>query len=135
MDSFSAAILGLPKLMSESNIHTEYPANMDDQNEPDSTFQFTLPGGSTDVSSAIALFRVTRIMAKVLDEVYPAASSHKLSLGKINALSNELGVWLQSLDPHHRLQFVQDKPSTSAVGSRSPFLVSFPFLFEIKLTE
>lgn len=121
--SFSAAILGLPKLMNETDIHAEYPADIDDQNISQNGFQSTLPGESTRISSALALFRVSRIMSKVLDEVYPAASSHELSLGKISTLNDELGIWLQSLGSHHRLQFVQDKPSTNVIGSRSPFLV------------
>lgn len=82
-----------------------------------------MSGESTKISSALALFRVSRIMSKVLDEIYPAASSHELSLEKIRNLNDELGTWLQSLVSHHRLQFVQDKPSMNVIGSRSPFLV------------
>lgn len=109
--------------MNESDIEAEYPLDIDDENVSERGFQSTLPGESTRVSSALALFRVARILSKVLDEVYPSTSSHELSLQKIGALNDELGVWLQSLAPHHRLQFVQDKPSTNVVGSRSPLLV------------
>ena len=63
-------------------------------------------------------------MAKVLDEIYPASLSYDLSLQKIGALNDELDAWLSSLPSHLRLQFIQDKPSTNVVGSRSPFLVS-----------
>ena len=121
--SFSAALLGLPKLLNESDIHAEYPVDVDDENVSEQGFQSTLPGESTRVSSALALFRVARIMSKVLEEIYPAASTHDLSLQKITALNDELDVWLESLAPHLRLQFVQDKPSTNVVGSRSPLLV------------
>ena len=121
--SFSAALLGLPKLLNESDIHTEYPADIDDENIFEHGFQSTLPGESTKVSSALALFRVARIMSKVLEQNYPAASSHALSLQKIAALNDELDVWLGSLAPHLRLHFVHDKPSTAVVGSRSPLLV------------
>lgn len=109
--------------MNESDIEAEYPSDIDDENVSEKGFQSTLPGESTRLSSALALFRVARILSKVLDEVYPSTSSHELSLQKIGALNDELGVWLQSLAPHHRLQFVQDKPSTNVVGSRSPLLV------------
>lgn len=121
--SFSAALLGLPKLMKESDIEAEYPSDIDDENISEKGFQSNLPGESTRISSALALFRVARILSKVLDEVYPSISYHELSLQKIGALNDELGVWLQSLAPQHRLQFVHDKPSTNVVGSRSPLLV------------
>ena len=121
--SFSAALLGLPKLLNESDIYAEYPADIDDENVSERGFQSTLPGESTRVSSALALFRIARIMSKVLEENYPAASTHDLSLQKIAALNDELDVWLGSLAPHLRLHFIQDKPSTNVVGSRSPLLV------------
>lgn len=122
--SFSAALLGLPKLLNESDVHSEYPADVDDENISEQGFQSTLPGESTRVSNALALFRMARILSKVLDDFYPAASFHDLSLQKIGALNDELDVWLGSLPPHLRLHFVQDKPSTSVIGSRSPLLVS-----------
>lgn len=116
-------MLGLPKLMNESYIHVEYPSDVDDENLSEQGFQSTLSGEPTRLSSALALFRVARILSKVLDEVYPARCSHELSLERTNALNEELGVWLQSLAPQHRLKFVQEKPSTDIVGSRSPLLV------------
>ncbi|KAL6715565.1 DNA-binding transcription factor cat8 [Lecanora helva] len=122
LDCFSAATLGLPKLLNNADIHAEYPADVDDENVSEQGFQSTLPGESTRVSSALALYRLSRILSKVLDENYPAASSHDLSLQTIGALNDELEVWLGSLPSHLRLQFVQDKPSTNVVGSRSPLL-------------
>lgn len=122
--SFSAAILGLPKLLNGVDIHAEFPADVDDENVSEQGFQPTLPGESTRVSSALALFRLTRIMSRVLDEIYPAAFSHEISLQKTGALNDELDIWLENLPPHLRLHFVQDKPSTNIIGSRSPLLVS-----------
>lgn len=121
--SFSAALLGLPKLLSDSDIHAEYPTDVDDENVSERGFQSTLPGEATRLGSALALFRASRIMSKVLDENYPAASSHDLSLQRIRALSDELDLWQNSLSSHLRLHFVQDKPSTNVVGSRAPLLV------------
>ena len=121
--SFSAALLGLPTLLNEDDIHAEYPSDIDDENVSERGFQSTLPGESTRLSSALALFRVSRILSKVLDQNYPAASTHDLSLQMITALNDELDVWLNNLAPHLRLHFVLDKPSTNVVGSRSPLLV------------
>ena len=122
--SFSAALLGLPKLLNDSDIYAEYPADVDDENVSERGFQSTLPGESTRLSNALALFRVSRILSTVLIEIYPAASSHDLSLQKIGVLSDELDNWQSSLPSHLRLQFVQDKPSANIVGSRSLLLVS-----------
>ena len=119
-------MLGLPKLLNESDVYTEYPADVDDENISERGFQSTLHGESTRVSGALALFRLARIMSNVLEENYPAASSHDLSLQKVAALNDELDVWLGSLAPHLRLHFVKDKPSTNIIGSRSPLLVYRP---------
>lgn len=121
--SFSAALLGLPKLLKECDICAEYPADIDDENVSERGFQSALPGESTRLSGALALFGAARILSKVLDEIYPAASSHDLSFQRIAGLSDELDNWQNSLPQHLRLQFVQDKPSTNVISSRSPLLV------------
>ena len=114
--------------MKDDDIHTEYPADVDDENLTERGFQPALPGEATKLCSALALFRVSSIMSRVLSEVYPAATSHETSLQKIGALSDELDGWREDLAPHLRLQFVQDKPSTNVVSSRSPLLVSNPLV-------
>ena len=118
-------MLGLPKLLNDCDIYTEYPADVDDENVSERGFQSTLPGESTRLSGALALFRAARIMSKVLDENYPAASSYEISLKRIAVLSDKLDNWQNSLPLHLRLQFAQDKPSTNIVSSRSPLLVCF----------
>ena len=110
--------------MKDDDIHTEYPADVDDENLSERGFQSASPGEATKLCSALALFRLSRIMSHILSEVYPAATSHETSLQKIAALSDELDEWRDDLASHLRLQFVQDKPSTKVVSSRSPLLVS-----------
>lgn len=121
--SFSAALLGLPTLLKDNDIETEYPSDVDDENVTERGFQPTLPGESTRLSSGLALFRLARIMSQVLVEIYPSTSSHNLSLHQLSTLSDKLDAWRDELAPHLRLQFVQDKPSTNVVSSRSPLLV------------
>lgn len=122
LDCFSAAILGLPKLMKEDDIQAEYPADLDDEYVTEKGFQPTLPGEYTRLSSALALFRATRVLAKVLEKNYPAATSHELSLQQMSSLETELDAWYDTLPSHLKLNFVQDKPSTDVTGSRSPLL-------------
>ncbi|KAJ2989186.1 hypothetical protein NUW58_g3597 [Xylaria curta] len=122
LDCFSAAILGLPKLMREDDIHAEYPSDTDDEYVTEKGFQPTLPGEHTRISSALALFRLSRILAQVLEKNYPAATSHELSLQQMASLDAELRAWDEALPAHLKLNFVQDKPSTDVTGSRSPIL-------------
>jgi hypothetical protein len=123
LDCFSAAILGLPKLIKEEDAHAEYPSDTDDEYVTEKGFQPTLPGEYTKLSSALALFRAARIMAKVLEKLYPAATSYDLSLQQMSALEAELDNWSENLPQHLKLTFRQDKPSTDVTGSRSPLLV------------
>ncbi len=124
---FSSAASGMPVLIREGDVHTEYPADVDDENVTEKGFLPTLPGESTRLSSALALFNMSRLLTKVLEHNYPSAPSYDLSLSRIHALAGELDAWLNELPPHLRLQFVQDKPSTNVISSRSPLLVSILF--------
>jgi hypothetical protein len=112
----------LPKLLKEEDVHAEYPSDTDDEYVTEKGFQPTLPGEYTKLSSALALFRAVRILGKVLEKVYPSATAHELSLQQLQALERELDDWKESLPPHLRLTFAQDKPSTDVTGSRSPLL-------------
>ncbi|OAA57695.1 C6 transcription factor FacB [Cordyceps fumosorosea ARSEF 2679] len=122
VDCFSAATLGLPKLLREDDLQVEYPSDTDDEYVTEKGFQPTLPGEHTRLSSALALFRATRILAKVLEKNYPSATTYDLSLQQMNALESELDGWYDALPAHLRLRFAQDKPSTDVTGSRSPLL-------------
>lgn len=94
----------------------------DDEYVTERGFQPTLPGESTKLSSALALFRASRILSKVLEEVYPAKASYDLSLKKLADLSDELDNWHSALPQHLRLPFAQDKPTVGTISSRSPIL-------------
>lgn len=122
LDCFSAAILGLPKMLKDQDIHAEYPSDTDDEYVTEKGFQPSLPGEHTRLSSALALFRGSRILGKVLEKIYPAATSHELSLQQMSALEAELNEWSDNLPQHLKLTFKQDKPSTDVTGSRSPLL-------------
>ncbi|EGX95866.1 C6 transcription factor FacB [Cordyceps militaris CM01] len=122
VDCFSAATLGLPKLLREANLQVEYPSDTDDEYVTEKGFQPTLPGEHTRLSSALALFRATRILAKVLERNYPSATTYDLSLQQMDALDTELESWYDALPAHLKLRFAQDKPSTDITGSRSPLL-------------
>jgi hypothetical protein len=120
----SAAHLGLPKFIREEDIHCEYPVDADDEYVTEKGFLPTLPGESTKLSSALALFRLSRILSRALTELYPASSTHDISFRTVASLADELEDWQNNLAPHLRLTFAQDKPSTNVTSSRAPILVS-----------
>lgn len=121
--------MGLPKLLRDDDVQAEYPSDTDDEYITERGFQPTLPGEYTRLSSALALFRATRVLSRVLEDVYPASTGHELSLHKMAGLERDLDAWYAELPAHLRLNFVQDKPSTDVTGSRSPLLASSPCRF------
>jgi len=119
-------MLGLPKLFKDEDIDTEYPSDIDDEYVSEEGFLPTLPGDSTQISSALALFRSSKVLSRVLDAVYPTSGSHEVSYTKLKELEDELGAWKAGLAPHLRLEFVNGTPATNVVHSRSPLLVFLP---------
>ena len=104
-------------------MYCEYPVDADDEYVTEKGFLPTLPGEYTKLSSALALFRMSRILSKVLTELYPASPSHEISFRTMATLADELEDWQTNLAPHLKLIFAQDKPSTNVTSSRSPVLV------------
>ncbi|KAH7026104.1 fungal-specific transcription factor domain-containing protein [Microdochium trichocladiopsis] len=123
LDCFSAARSGLPKLLNDDDVHVDYPFDTDDEYITESGFQPTLPGEITKLSSALALFKASRVLSKVLVELYPSSASHEISFQQISALDAELLEWKNNLPPHLRLNMTDDKSPTDATSSRSPILV------------
>lgn len=96
--------------------------DVDDENVTDTGFLPTLPGESTRISSALALFRVSRVLNKVIEDLYPSKCGYDVQVSKLRSVAGQLDDWLHSLPPHLRLEFSQDKPSTNVTSSRSPLL-------------
>ncbi|CEO59379.1 hypothetical protein PMG11_04055 [Penicillium brasilianum] len=122
VDRFSSVLTGMPVLLREIDIEIEYPADIDDENVTESGFLPTLPGESTRISSALALFGATRILNKALEDLYPSKAGYDVHVAKLRSVAGQLDGWLHGLPPHLRLEFSQDKPSTNVTSSRSPLL-------------
>ncbi|KAJ5793738.1 hypothetical protein N7457_000337 [Penicillium paradoxum] len=122
LDRFCSALTGLPVLLREEDIEAEYPVDVDDENVTETGFLPTLPGESTRISSAIALFGAARILNKTLEDLYPSKSGYDVYVSKMRSVTGQLDEWLHTLPPHLRLEFSQDKPSTNVTSSRSPLL-------------
>ncbi|PLB43484.1 acetate regulatory DNA binding protein facB [Aspergillus steynii IBT 23096] len=122
LDRFTAALTGLPVLLREGDIRTEYPEDIDDENVTETGFLPTLPGESTRVSGAIALFSASRVLNKALEDLYPSDGGYDIPVSKLRSVAGQLDQWVQALPAHLRLEFSQDKPSTNVTSSRSPLL-------------
>ncbi|KAJ5091490.1 hypothetical protein NUU61_006360 [Penicillium alfredii] len=122
LDRFCSALTGLPVLLREDDVQTEYPVDVDDENVTETGFLPTLPGECTRISSALALFGVSRILNKALGDFFPSKTGYDIYVSKVRLVARELDEWLQNLPPHLRLEFSQDKPSTNVTSSRSPLL-------------
>jgi Fungal specific transcription factor domain len=110
-------------LLRDNDITTEYPTDVDDENLGAQGISPSLPGELTKISSALALFRIAKILSKTLEHLYPAKATYQLSLNKLHALSDELDQWSEELPEHLRLRFRNDKPATNLISCRSPILV------------
>lgn len=110
-------------LLRDADVTADFPADVDDENISPQGISPSLPGELTKLSSALALFRVSKILSKTLDHLYPAKASYQLSLNKLHALSDELDQWSEELPEHLRLRFSNDKPATNLISCRSPILV------------
>ena len=124
---------GSPTLLRESDIKTEYPADVDDENLTEQGFSPALPGELTKISSALALFKICRILSRSLDQLLPASPSYRFSIQELNLVANELDQWVLSIPTHLRMQFLNDKPSTAVVSDRSPLLVCTHILSPLSL--
>ncbi|KFY32510.1 hypothetical protein V493_00131 [Pseudogymnoascus sp. VKM F-4281 (FW-2241)] len=122
IDCFSAASMGLPQLLRDSDIQAEYPLAIDDEYVEEKGYLPTLPGESSKILSALALFRASRIVSRILQKLYPTDPSQDLSLQTMATLGFELDEWSENLPQHLKLAFVQDKPSTDVTGSHSALL-------------
>ena len=116
--------MGVPVLLRDVDVHTEYPADVDDENITDKGYLPTLPGELTKFSSSLAMFNASRVLARVMEELYPSSASYKVPLSNVRSLSEELESWSRSLPNHLRLQFAKDKPGVGVISSRSPLIVS-----------
>ncbi|KAL4770291.1 fungal-specific transcription factor domain-containing protein [Aspergillus nidulans var. acristatus] len=122
LDRLCASLTGLPVLLREEHIQTEYPEDIDDENVTETGFLPTLPGESTRISSALALFSASRVLNSTLENIYPSDGAYEIPLSKMRSVTEQLDKWVKGLPAHLHLEFTQDKPSTNVISSRSPLL-------------
>ncbi len=120
---FISASSGAPTLIRDSEMSTEYPSDVDDDNLTEQGILPGLPGELTKISSALALFKISRILSRALDQLVPASVAYRLSMSDLKSISEQLGQWLKCTPAHLRINFLNEKPSTGVISDRSPLLV------------
>ena len=96
--------------------------DVDDEYISEQGVQPLLPGEFTKLSSALSVFSGAQILSKVLTQLYPSHATYDVSMTAISGLDEELNAWSESLPPHLKMQFTDEKPSTHVISSRCPLL-------------
>ena len=121
--SFSAAMLGLPQLLNMDDIETELPSDVDDQYISEQGFLPNINEDQTKIPGALALFRLSRVLAHVLEVEYSRTASREVSHARIRELEEELDRWRNTLPQHLRMEFSNGSPATNQIHRASPVLV------------
>ncbi|OJJ07752.1 hypothetical protein ASPVEDRAFT_877887 [Aspergillus versicolor CBS 583.65] len=121
-DRFCAVLTNVPVLLHEKDIRTEYPKDIDEQNVTETGFLPTLPGESTRISSALALFAASRILNCVLDDIYPFKGGYSIQLAKVCTIGESLDKWVKNLPANLCVVFSEGKPTNTTTCNWSPAL-------------
>ncbi|PFH55948.1 hypothetical protein XA68_17334 [Ophiocordyceps unilateralis] len=112
LDCFTAASMGLPRLLRDEAVDDDECVSVE-ASEPE-------PAGEKDeMSGALALLQASRLLARVLETLYPATAS-RMSLQQMSTLGQELDTWYAKLPDHLRLDSVDDEAPTEDI--RRPLL-------------
>jgi hypothetical protein len=80
----------------------------------------TPPGNFSMMSAALALFRVSKILARLMQQVY---SPQRVSMSTIQAIENELNDWRNGLPSYLRVELPNCLPTSTNFHSHAPMLL------------
>lgn len=80
----------------------------------------TPPGNFSMMSAALALYRVSKILSRLLQDVY---SPQRVSMKTIQAIETELSDWRNGLPTYLRVDLPNCIPSSTNYHSHSPMLL------------
>ncbi|KAI1033931.1 hypothetical protein LB503_010949 [Fusarium chuoi] len=108
LDAFSSAYHGMPRLIRDQDVDTDFPTCVDHNLLSRTRVEFPLPGERSQVDTAISLFKLARIMGRTLEDLY-TTTRRRGGVAKIARLQAELNMWEQVvLEPELELE-----PTTS----------------------
>lgn len=106
-NSTQGAMLGLPQTLSDEDIDQEYPSKVDDEGITENGICLPPPGQTPLAVAAIANFRLTPIVEKIMRNIYPIKGfqsregnpnkAYSVSYAVIRDIENELQDWLDKL--------------------------------------
>ncbi|CVL03417.1 probable transcription activator protein acu-15 [Fusarium mangiferae] len=113
LDAFSSAYHGMPRLIRDQDVDTDFPTSVDHNLLSRTRVEFPLPGERSQVDTAISLFKLARIMGRTLEDLY-TTTRRRGGVAKIARLQAELNMWEQViLEPE-----LEPEP-TASVTTRS----------------
>jgi hypothetical protein len=118
-------------LICDGEVQCEYPFDIEELVGKQSHLP---PGESTKTSSSLALFKLARVLSKVLEDLYAVKTGQSLLFKTVASLQDALDAWSSGLAPHLRLHFEKDRPSADTIHSRAPILVGSPLIRPFRLT-
>ncbi|KAM5363055.1 hypothetical protein ACJA88_013698 [Fusarium oxysporum] len=92
LDAFSSAYHGMPRLIRDQDVDTDFPASVDHDLLSRTHVEFPLPGERSQVDTAISLFKLARIIGRTLEDLY-TTTRRRGGVAKIARLQAELNMW------------------------------------------
>ena len=112
MDTFTSAMLGLPQTLSDDDIDQDLPSEVDDSNITDNGITRHAPGHTPATAASNANFRLTKIIQKIVRNIYPikgfqssegpSSKVYSVSYTVIRDIENDLQLWMEGLPPAFR---------------------------------
>ncbi|EMT74352.1 Transcriptional activator protein acu-15 [Fusarium odoratissimum] len=108
LSSFSSAYHGMPRLIRDQDVDTDFPTSVDHNLLSRTHVEFPLPGERSQVDTAISLFKLARIVGRTLEDLY-TTTRRRGGVAKIARLQAELNMWERVvLEPE-----LESEPATS----------------------
>ncbi|KAK9359960.1 fungal-specific transcription factor domain-containing protein [Lipomyces starkeyi] len=125
LDNFSSMLVGAPAILRDDDVDCAYPCDIDDEYLTEKAFLRSPPGSYTKLSAAIALWKFSRVLSKILCTLYRCTPSRTKSYRILFELEDELEVWRRELSPHLKFEMINGSPcgSSTALHARAPFLL------------
>ncbi|KAF5582748.1 transcription activator acu-15 [Fusarium pseudocircinatum] len=92
LDAFSSAYHGMPRLIRDQDVDTDFPTSVDHDLLSRTHVEFPLPGERSQVDTAISLFKLARIIGRTLEDLY-TTTRRRGGVAKISRLQAELNMW------------------------------------------
>ncbi|KAM5345262.1 hypothetical protein ACJ41O_011124 [Fusarium nematophilum] len=113
LDAFSSAYHGMPRLIRDQDVDTDFPTSVDHDLLSRTHVEFPLPGERSQVDTAISLFKLARIIARTLEDLY-TTTRRRGGVAKIAHLQAELDMWERAV--------LEPETGTASMSLESTFL-------------